>query len=772
MATAGLVAPGSAQEAAARPAAQPAAEETGQIAGRVVAEETGEPMAGVRVYLQGTTRGGLTDAQGRFRLERVPASRAVVVLEYLGRRTERRPLRIRGGDDVVLNVPLLPSALAMAGLIVSATREAQPLARTPATVGVVTGETLREERPVHPSEVLGKVPGVWVNVTGGEGHMTAIRQPLTTDPVYLYLEDGVPTRSTGFFNHNALYEINVPQAERIEVVKGPVTALYGSDAIGGVIDVETRPAVASPGLDASAEAGAHGYARVLGSYAFTSGDNGVRADLNLTRTDGWREGTGYQRQSGTLRWDRSPGARGTLKAVASFSHIDQQTAGSSRLPEAAYLATPRLNLTPVSFRQVSAARLSIAYARQGDASLWSLTPYARYDAMDILPNWSLTYDPAVWQTSNGSLGFLAKYRRDLAPMDARVIAGLDVDWSPGQHAEQQIAPVRLNGVFADYQAGDQLYDYRVTFVGISPYLHAEASPAERLRLTAGLRFDWLGFDYQNRLGELQTGAHRRPGSTAVSFRELSPKLGATLDLGRGASAFASYSQGFRAPSEGQLFRQGPAANTVGLRPVEAESWETGLRGAAGRRFRYELSAYSMTKTNDILAYQRADDVRETRNAGATWHRGIEVGLGGELGGGLVLETALSWAKHTYQAWRPDSASDYSGHEIESAPHAIGNTSLTWRPRGTGGPRLALDWVHLGGYWLNAQNTERYAGHDLLGMQANWPVAGRVTLFSRIDNLTNVRYAEDAGWSAFRGRELAPGLPRTLYAGAQLIWGGR
>ena len=84
--------------------------------------------------------------------------------------------------------------------------------------------------------------------------MTAIRQPITTNPVYLYLEDGIPTRSTGFFNHNALYEINVPQAGRIEVFKGPGTALYGSDAIGGIINVSTR----APSYDPSVLGGGGG----------------------------------------------------------------------------------------------------------------------------------------------------------------------------------------------------------------------------------------------------------------------------------------------------------------------------------------------------------------------------------------------------------------------------------------------------------------------------------------------------------------------------------
>jgi outer membrane cobalamin receptor len=69
--------------------------------------------------------------------------------------------------------------------------------------------------------------------------MTAIRQPITTGGVYLFLEDGLPTRPTGFFNHNGLYEIDIPNSGRVEVTKGPGSALYGSDAIGGIFKMFT-----------------------------------------------------------------------------------------------------------------------------------------------------------------------------------------------------------------------------------------------------------------------------------------------------------------------------------------------------------------------------------------------------------------------------------------------------------------------------------------------------------------------------------------------------
>ncbi|HSR17500.1 MAG TPA: Plug domain-containing protein [Ignavibacteriaceae bacterium] len=88
-------------------------------------------------------------------------------------------------------------------IIITDTREGQKKKEITATVDQINLKEIEVIKPTHPSAIMGLIPGVWVNVTGGEGHMTSIRQPLTTNPVYLYLEDGIPARSTGFFNHNA-----------------------------------------------------------------------------------------------------------------------------------------------------------------------------------------------------------------------------------------------------------------------------------------------------------------------------------------------------------------------------------------------------------------------------------------------------------------------------------------------------------------------------------------------------------------------------------------
>jgi len=214
------------------------------VKGRVI-DVGGHGVASVSVTVQGprlpAPRTTTSGAEGEFRFEALPAPATYQVSATRGDQ-QKGVRRVSLEPGVTKTVELSTGPSFIEEVTVTATRSEQLRVETPATVDIVSREALDASKPGHPGEILGRVPGVWVSVTGGEGHMTAIRQPLTTSPVYLYLEDGVPTRSTGFFNHNALYEINVPAAEAVEVTKGPGSALYGSDAIGGVVNATSAAA--------------------------------------------------------------------------------------------------------------------------------------------------------------------------------------------------------------------------------------------------------------------------------------------------------------------------------------------------------------------------------------------------------------------------------------------------------------------------------------------------------------------------------------------------
>jgi iron complex outermembrane receptor protein len=742
-----------------------AAQQGGTLVGTVTAADA-SPVAGARITLEPGNRGTVTDARGSFRITSVPAGTFTVRAAQVGYAPGSETVVVAASGETRVDLVMNEQALVLDAMVVSASRESQRLLETPASIGIIGGEEIRASGVAHPSEIMRLIPGVWVNVTGGEGHQTSIRQPLTTNPVYLYLEDGIPTRSTGFFNHNALYEINVPQSDRIEVTKGPVTALYGSDAIGGIIDVGTRAPSDTPEIGASLEGGSFGWQRALLTGSNTFGVNGLRADINLTRTDGWRDATDYDRQSATFRWDRPIGSTGSMRTVASFSNIDQNTAGSSAINETDYLNDPEINYTPISYRKVKAFRLSTELGMLSENTLFTLTPFVRWNEMELLANWSLTYDPTVYTTGHRSAGILAKARRDFEPMRARVIAGVDLDYSPGYRQEDRLVPTRQGSIFTSYTLADRVYDYDVAYHGISPYIQAEASPLPRMRVVAGLRYDRLGFDYDSHLDPIDTGRHRRPADTSVSYSHLSPKLGATYEVSPAVNLFANYGHGFRAPSEGQLFRQGQSLNTVGLEPVKVNSFEGGLRGVLANRVSYDVTAYHMAKLDDIISFTNPDGSTENVNAGKTVHRGIEAGLGVDLSHGLRTDVAYSLAEHTYEEWSARAGVDLAGNEIETAPNTTLNASLSFSPTFYEGSQFAVELTRVGSYWMDAQNTDRYDGHNLLNLRAAMPIAGGVSVFARMVNATDERFAESASYTVARGREFAPGMARTIYVGIQ------
>ena len=680
-------------------------------------------------------------------------------------------------------------------ITVTSTREAVRLWDVPASIGVIDGRSLRETAPAHPQQVMSQIPGVAVSVTNGEGHTTAIRQPFTTAPLYLFLEDGIPTRAAGFFNHNALYEVNVPDAAAIEVVRGPGSALYGSDAIGGVVNVVTRAARSSGtgpwGAGATAEWGSFGWQRVLAEGLWAGkaagGDNGVRVSLNRTQTDGWRNATAYERTSLGLRWDHAAGGGLRVKTIVNSTDIDQQTGANTPLPLADYMANPTRNNFAIAFRQVQALRASSEFEWDSGRTLWSVTPYARLNGMKLNGSFNLSSDPRIEDTQVRSVGLLAKVRHDMeGAWKPRLILGMDLDRSSGDRVEDALQVTRSGSgastVFSAYTVGPRIYDYSVDFKSLSPYAHVELQPVRALRITLGLRHDALSFDMRNRLATPTTQAGTRfygqlPQASA-DFSRVSPKLGATWALGKGASLFASLNDGFRTPSEGQLFRAGSAANAaeaanrarlaLALKPIQARQAELGLR-AQWRAVASEWVVYRLDKRDDLVSQRDlATNLSTSVNAGHTQHQGLEWSLGAPIGARWRVDTAWSWASHRYIDWMTATA-NFSGKQMESAPSMVGHTRLTWRPDAK--TQLQLEWSRIGPYWLEASNSAafgRYAGHDVFNLRASRRVHEQARVFMRLMNLTDQRYADSASVSS-NTPVFSPALPRAVYAGLEVNW---
>lgn len=755
-------------------AAIPVGAQQGAILRGVVTDSASRASLGdVTLAVRGTSRGAMTDANGRYTIGGLPSGAHVVVVQRVGYAPQSIPVVLDQAVPFMLDVRLVAAAQVIAPVVVSATREMQRRTDASATIDVLDGAAMREARAAHPAAIVSRIPGVHVSQLSGEGHSTAIRQPITTKPLYLYLEDGVPTRSTGFFNHNALYEVNLPQAGGLEVLKGPGTALYGSDAIGGVINALTRPAPASPTLDLALETGDYGYRRFLATGGFTRGSQGLRADLNLTSAEGFKQDAPYDRISGTVRHDMATSSGIAFRTVLSGTTVDQRDVFA--LNASNFSRRPDLNLSPIAFRDVKALRWSTAIEADRGATSVSITPFARHNVLGLLPNWQLTFNPEVWDTRNDSYGLLARVRRDLTPLRTRIIAGIDVDYSPGSVLIDGIVPRKAgsDSAWTTYTTGARHYDYDVTYRQASPYVHVEASPISRARIDVGLRYDNSGYTYTTRLPELQTGRFRVPGDTSLAFSRWSPKIGVTVDVARDLNVYASWRQGFRAPAQGQLFQQGANVNTTGLEPVTATSAEIGVRGTLGRRVIYSLAWYDMRVENDILSILGANGVATSSNAGETRHHGIESALGAAILPTVRVDLAWSTATQRYVDWVIPVQGrnvNYAGRTMEQAPHTLGNALLTWSPRRMHGGRLAAEWSHTGTYYMDPENTHRYGGFQLWTLHANYHIRGG-EVFARVVNAADRKYAELVSYNAFNREQYTPGNPRMVYAGVRWTWQG-
>ncbi|MCH8536781.1 MAG: TonB-dependent receptor [Alkalimonas sp.] len=671
-------------------------------------------------------------------------------------------------------------------MVVTSSRQAQALVHLSESVAVLSKEEIANVSPGHPADLLNRVSGVHVNDLGGEGHMTAIRQPISTGGVYLFLEDGLPTRPTGFFNHNGLYEIDIPNSGRVEVTKGPGSALYGSDAIGGIFNILTAEPTESFSSRLQAELGSDGWQRGLAAFSGALNEqHRAHWQLNRTQSDGFREEAEYTRLSSSLRLDSDLSDSLQLKTLLSFGSIDQS--GTSGLSFTDFNESPHKNLFhgDMGARDVQALRLSseFRYQLSNDTQLM-LTPFYRNNRSDMMPSWMLTYDPVLQATRFESFGLLTQYSR-LSSCALNWTAGLDIDYTPASFDEQQITVLQDGDRFIDYEAtGRSNYDYRANQTSISPYAQLQWFASEQLIVSLGARYDWFEVDYTDRLDasvpqQVERSVWLRPESQRIRYQQLSPKAGIVWKLAANQQLYANRRHAFRVPSVGQVFRSGSSEDTTGLKPVSAVNHELGWRAQLDG-LRLDVSVYDLQIKDDVVTYIDGH-TRKVTNAGHTSHRGIEWMTQWQLTEAVRwnLSGTITWQKYRdfqylFSCFPPaclppvSETRNFAGFDVGKAPRQLWQSSLSYQPTGTDALWLELEWQQVGRYFTDETNTNTYTGHDLFHLRLRYELSAQWQLAVRLMNLTDKNYSSytsnQVGSTAIDYR---PGMPRSVFA--SLSW---
>lgn len=672
-------------------------------------------------------------------------------------------------------------------VIVTGTREKQALENVLGNVAVLGQESLQIVGHTHIQEGLIRVPGVNYARGSGQESLPALRSPVLTGAgacgSILSAVDGIPLRAAGFCNINELFDAHTEMAERIEVVRGPGSALFGSNAMHGVINVITPRVSRESEFSLGLEGGPHDYSRLKlsGSSALVGidpkGSHGVRADLSMSHDGGYRDHSGFDQQKLTLRQEYK-NDRFDVATTFSYTNLNQETA-SYVVGKNAYRDDDLndTNPNPEAYRDTKTARFAtrIDY-RLDDVSHIVVTPYLRYTDMEFLQHF-LPGTP-VEENGHKSVGIQTAYFREIAD-NLHIVTGLDFEYTDAFLKQRQDVPTQGSHFLVATIPEGQHYDYEVDALMLAPFIHATWQVAEKLSVTAGLRYEMMDYDYNNRMLSGRTDdngdacgfggcRYSRPADRDDRFENWSPKMGVLYDLNDQQQIYLNLAQGFRAPQATELYRLQRDQVKADLDPEEIYSAELGLRGlyefrGSDTKINYEINFFVMKKRNVIFRDSDFFNVSD----GETKHKGLELFLSYQLNDQVDFSLAGSYAEHEYNDDRILNGVAIDNNEVDSAPHHFGSAQLGWHLSNYF--RAELEWVHQGAYYTDPENLHKYDGHNLFNLRTNWWLTPQWNISARIMNLTNRDYAERADYSNFSGERYFPGEPRSVYLQVERHW---
>ena len=269
-------------------------------------------------------------------------------------------------------------------IVITAERAEQTLSELSTNISIISRENLVKTDHTHLNEVLFRISGAWISRGNGQEHLTSIRSPVLTGAggcgAFLMAQDSIPLRATGFCNVNELFESHSEIAERIEVIKGPGTALHGSNAMHGLVNIIT-PSMTDPGSSSQFETGVHGYNRVKHQQQTRN----WRVDASATRDGGYKDDSGFGQQKLTAKISNSVADFEVLTSI-SLSNLNQETSGFIKGDDAyANEAVKKSNPNPEAFRDARSARLYSRWSKVGDAGTsLTVTPHLRWTDMTFL----------------------------------------------------------------------------------------------------------------------------------------------------------------------------------------------------------------------------------------------------------------------------------------------------------------------------------------------------------------------------------------------------
>jgi iron complex outermembrane receptor protein len=668
--------------------------------------------------------------------------------------------------------PSVPAKGALGPVVVTATRTEAVALDVPASVDRIEGEDMRRGRAqINISEALGAVPGlqardrqnyaqdVQVSVRG-----FGARSTFGIRGVRLYV-DGIPATLPD--GQGQISHVDLASAERIEVLRGPFSALYGNSS-GGVLQVFTEEGRGAPRLTLSTAAGSDGLLRygVKASGNTGANDSGVGYVLSASQflTDGYRDHSETRRTLANAKLTLRPHEDGKLTLVANRVVMPkaQDPLGLNRQQ---YEANPRgvdpnalLFNTRKNMDQTQAGLVYEHYLSEAHALQFSVYGGSRgttqFQAIPVAPQNNALHPGGMISLDRDYAGADVRWtwRTQLANAPLNVVAGLTYD----RLGEDRRGYQNFVGSALGIQ-GALRRDERNRVNSFDQYLQAEWQPTQRWTLNAGLRHSRIDFESKDRY---IVGANPDDSGSA-NYGATLPVVGASFAIVEGLRVYASAGKGFETPTLNELsYRPGGLSGmNFGLQPARSKSFEVGLKSRSAAYGDWTAAVFRTNTEDEIVTLTNAGGRTTFQNAGRTRRNGFE----------------LSWSKDYFQHLRARMAytaldARYSEGNLDGAriPGLAKNTvfaSATWAP--PKGWRGGVEWRGLSRVMVNDANSDAAAGFGVASAFVGyatrlgvWDLEG----FARADNLLDKRYSGSVIVNEGNSRFFEPAPGRTWMVG--------
>ncbi|MCX6543846.1 MAG: TonB-dependent receptor [Acidobacteria bacterium] len=651
-------------------------------------------------------------------------------------------------------------------VVVSAPRMELPLKEVPAATSVVEADTLKAmPRGIGAEEAFKLVPGVKIdNQADGERVHVSIRgQGLLTERGVRGIKvllDGLPLNDpTGLAPD--LFDVDWLTVSRIEVLRGPSSALYGGGAAGGVINITTRDGAEVPVAgEATLSLGSYDFWKGLAEVGGTSDRLNYRLSVSRNSGDGYRVHTAFDSTNiyGKLRWTASPTFH--LTAIAANTAFFNQNAEGLSL---VWLQqSPKLpNPDALTFNEYQRTERFTT----GVSGYWAMTQSNEVTFSAYLRhwNWRESVPSSVQHRTYNTPGFILQYanHRTFHRFTNHVTIGTDVDW-------QGIDDVKYANLGAALEGTTRLADQRIDQRSVGIYALDRVEFPSGWALTADIRSDWL----RNSLSD-NLSSRFMDLSGQQNFGKTTGRVGASYNITPEAGLYASWGQGFLPPTTEELSNNpdhlgGFNANLV---PATSQGEEVGARGHVGSRLSYDATFFNLNTDNDFGRYRVASRSLETfyRNAGSSRRYGIETAVGWFPVSGLAIRAAYTWSNFKYTNVK-SLFGEFSNSVMPNSPahQFYADGEYTWNAHWVFGVGTEMQ----SGWFVDQSNVASVDGFTLVNPRVAYRWTGRgyrgeISLSAR--NVFGQQYI------AFTepdpdGNSYQPGPTREVFFGIRILLG--